>query len=157
MKLESAEKEYVETPIFDASQSYCLQLNIKVMKKHSTLSLLIVFGLVALFGISSCKDSTDATVIVKVVEYQIDQQNPSDTLVSPVAQAQVRFYQDERVGTLWLEETIPTNSVGEVEFVFPNPAILKFDVTHGGRSSLENFVILESGETVEVEINLDEE
>jgi hypothetical protein len=106
-------------------------------------------------GFAACKGSTDATVRITVLQNAIDQIN-QDTVIEPVAQATVRFYQDERVGTLWLEEIITTGPDGVAEFVFPNPAILKYDVTHGGRSSLENFVILEQGETVEVEINLDE-
>jgi hypothetical protein len=90
------------------------------------------------------------------VENTPNQLNPLDTVVTPVVQAQVRFYNDERVGTLWLEEVIMTSSNGEVEFIYPNPAILKFDVTHGGRSSLENFIILKQGETLERTVNLDE-
>lgn len=115
-----------------------------------------VLALAILGGISSCTKDTNAIVRIRVVENLPNQLNPEDTVVSAVPQAQVRFYNDERVGTLWLEEIIMTSSNGEAEFIYPNPAILKYDVTHGGRSSLENFVILEQGETVEVEVNLDE-
>lgn len=114
---------------------------------------MLAFGLMA--GISACKDSTDAVVNVRVVENAIDQIT-QDTTLLPVAQAQVRFYNDERVGTLWLEEIIMTGANGEAQFVFPNPAILKYDITHGGRNSLENFVILEQGKTIEITVNLDE-
>jgi hypothetical protein len=113
----------------------------------------LVFTLIA--GVSACKESTDAVIRVTVVQNVIDQIS-QDTVVEPVAQALVRFYQDEKVGTLWLEETVTTSSTGIAEYVFANPAILKYDVTHAGRSSLENFVILEQGETVEVTVNLDE-
>ncbi len=113
----------------------------------------LVFALVA--GVSACKESTDAVIRVTVVQNVIDQIS-QDTVVEPVAQALVRFYQDEKVGTLWLEEIVTTSSTGVAEYVFANPAILKYDVTHAGRSSLENFVILEQGETVEVTVNLDE-
>jgi hypothetical protein len=113
----------------------------------------LVFALIA--GVSACKESTDAVIRVTVVQNVIDQIS-QDTVVEPVAQALVRFYQDEKVGTLWLEETVTTSSTGIAEYVFANPAILKYDVTHAGRSSLENFVILEQGETVEVTVNLDE-
>lgn len=116
-----------------------------------------VLALTILGGISSCTKDTNAIVRVRVVEFSPNQLNPEDTVVSAVVQAQVRFYNDERVGTLWLEEIIMTNTDGVAEFIYPNPAILKYDVTHGGRSSLENFVILEQGETVEIEVNLDEE
>ena len=113
----------------------------------------LVFALIA--GVSACKESTDAVIRVTVVQNVIDQIS-QDTVVEPVAQALVRFYQDEKVGTLWLEEIVTTSSSGVAEYVFANPAILKYDVTHAGRSSLENFVILEQGETVEVTVNLDE-
>jgi hypothetical protein len=113
----------------------------------------LVFALIA--GVSACKESTDAVIRVTVVQNVIDQIS-QDTVVEPVAQALVRFYQDEKVGTLWLEEIVTTSSTGVAEYVFANPAILKYDVTHAGRSSLENFVILEQGETVEVTVNLDE-
>jgi hypothetical protein len=126
------------------------------MMKTRFSRFLLPLGLVAIvIGFAACKGSTDATVRITVLQNAIDQIN-QDTVIEPVAQATVRFYQDERVGTLWLEEIITTGPDGVAEFVFPNPAILKYDVTHGGRSSLENFVILEQGETVEVEINLDE-
>lgn len=115
-----------------------------------------VLALVILGGISSCTKDTNAIVRIRVVEFSPNQLNPLDTVVTPVVQAQVRFYNDERVGTLWLEEIILTNTDGVAEFIFPNPAILKYDITHGGRSSLENFVILEQGETFEDEVNLDE-
>lgn len=115
-----------------------------------------VLALVILGEISSCTKDTNAIVRIRVVENLPNQLNPEDTIASPVVQAQVRFYNDERVGTLWLEEIILTNTDGVAEFIYPNPAILKYDVTHGGRSSLENFVILEQGETVEIEVNLDE-
>lgn len=113
----------------------------------------LVFAIIA--GVSACKESTDAVIRVTVVQNVIDQIS-QDTVVEPVAQALVRFYQDEKVGTLWLEEIVTTSSTGVAEYVFANPAILKYDVTHAGRSSLENFVILEQGETVEVTVNLDE-
>jgi len=115
----------------------------------------LVFALIA--GVSACKESTDAVIRVTVVQNVIDQIS-QDTVVEPVAQALVRFYQDERSPseTLWLEEIVTTSSTGVAEYVFANPAILKYDVTHAGRSSLENFVILEQGETVEVTVNLDE-
>ena len=113
----------------------------------------LVFALIA--GVSACKESTDAVIRVTVVQNVIDQIS-QDTVVEPVAQALVRFYQDEKVGTLWLEEIVTTSSTGVAEYVFANPAILKYDVTHAGRSSLENFVILEQGETLEVTVNLDE-
>jgi len=108
-------------------------------------------------GFQSCKRDTDAIVRIRVVENSINQLNPNETLVSPVVQAEVRFYQDEKPGTQWLEETILTNTNGIAEFIFPYPAILKYDVTHSGRSKLENFVILEAGETVEITVNLDED
>lgn len=113
----------------------------------------VVFALIA--GVSACKESTDAVIRITVVQNVIDQIS-QDTVVEPVAQALVRFYQDEKVGTLWLEEIVTTSTTGIAEYVFANPAILKYDVTHAGRSSLENFVILEQGETVEVTVNLDE-
>jgi hypothetical protein len=125
------------------------------MKTFSSRSIASILAIGIIAGASACKDSTDAVVNVRVVENAIDQIT-QDTAVLPVAQAQVRFYNNERVGTLWLEEIIMTGANGEAQFVFPNPAILKYDVTHGGRNSLENFVILEQGKTIEVEVNLDE-
>lgn len=127
------------------------------MKTHITRFIAPVLAFAIIVGASSCKKSTDAIVRLKVVENGVNQLNPNDTTVIPVPQAQVRFYNDERVGTLWLEETMSTGPNGEVEFIYPNPAILKYDVIHGGRSSMENFVILEQGETVEIVVNLDED
>jgi hypothetical protein len=115
---------------------------------------LFLFAIIG--GISSCTKDTDAKVLVKVVEYEPNQVSPEDTIISPVVNAQVRFYNDERVGTAWLEEILLTNSEGVAEFIFPNPAILKYDVTHAGRSKLEQFVVLEQGKTVEVTVNLSE-
>ncbi|MCF8256325.1 MAG: hypothetical protein K9J06_02160 [Flavobacteriales bacterium] len=126
------------------------------MKTRISRILAPVLALAIISGVSSCTKDTNAIVRIRVVENSPNQLNPQDTVVLPVVQAEVRFYNDERVGTLWLEEIIMTNSDGVVEFTYPNPAILKYDVTHGGRSSLENFVILEQGETVEIELNLDE-
>lgn len=127
-----------------------------MIKTRFSHFLLPISFLAIAVGFSACKGSTDATVRVTVVEFTFDQLSPSDTLVTPVAQAQVRFYQDEKVGTLWLEETILTGPDGVAEYVFANPAILKYDVVAGSRSSLENFVILEQGETYEIEVNLDD-
>jgi hypothetical protein len=124
-----------------------------------TLKTLIpaIAVIIAILAAPSCKRDTDAKVIIRVVENTVDQLNTQDTIQTPVVQAEVRFYQDEKPGTQWLEETILTSTNGIAEFIFPNPAILKYDVTHSGRSKLENFVILEAGETVEVTVNLDED
>jgi hypothetical protein len=126
------------------------------MKTRISRFIAPVLALAILGGVSSCTKDTNAIVRIRVVENTPNQLNPQDTVVTPVVQAQVRFYNDERVGTLWLEETIMTTTSGMAEFIYPNPAILKYDVTHGGRSSLENFVILEQGKTVEIEVNLDD-
>jgi len=127
-----------------------------MMKTRFSRFLLPISFLAIAVGFAACKGSTDAIVRIKVVEFSVNQLNPQDTVISPVAQAQVRFYQDEKVGTLWLEETILTGPDGVAEYVFANPAILKYDVIAGSRSSLENFIILEQGETYEIEVNLDD-
>jgi hypothetical protein len=126
------------------------------MKSLRTLAPAFIVVLIAVAS-QSCSRDTDAKVIIRVVENTVDQLNTQDTIQSPVVQAEVRFYQNEKPGTEWLEETILTSTNGIAEFIFPNPAILKYDVTHSGRSKLENFVILEAGETVEVTVNLDED
>ncbi len=123
--------------------------------KTSIFRIVAPFFLFAIIGgISSCTKDTDAKVLVKVVELKPNQLNPQDSVISAVVNAQVRFYNDERVGTAWLEEILMTNTEGVAEFIFPNPAILKYDVTHAGRSKLEQFVVLKQGETVEVTVNL---
>ncbi len=125
------------------------------MKTLKTLipAIAVIIGVLAA---PSCKRDTEATVSIRVLENSVNQLNPNETLVTPVVQAEVFFYQRNRQGTEWLEQTVLTNTNGIAELVFPYPAILSFDVTHGGRSKLENNVVLEAGETVEVSVNLDE-
>jgi len=125
------------------------------MKSLGTLAPAFFVMLIAVAS-QSCKRDTDAIVRIRVVENSINQLNPNEVLETPVVQAEVFFYQRNRQGTEWLEESVLTNTNGIAEYVFPNPVILSFDVTHGGRSKLENSVILEAGETVERVINLDE-
>jgi hypothetical protein len=116
---------------------------------------LAVFALVA--GVSGCEENTDAVIRVTVVENVIDPVS-QQTVVEPVAQALVRFYQNETdsTATEWLDKTVTTSASGVAEYVFENPALLKYDVSEGGRISRGNYVNLEEGETVEVTVNLDE-
>jgi hypothetical protein len=116
---------------------------------------LAVLALVA--GVSGCEENTDAVIRITVVENVIDPVS-QQTVVEPVAQALVRFYQNETdsTATEWLDKTVTTSASGVAEYVFENPALLKYDVSEGGRISRGNNILLEQGETVEETVNLDE-
>ncbi len=103
---------------------------------------------------SSCKKNRDAKVIIKVVKDSVNFIT-LDTVVVPAVQANVRFYL-EVVGAEHIDTTIRTNTSGEAEFVWFEDAILQYDVVYGSYTNLENFVILEQGETVEETININD-
>jgi hypothetical protein len=60
------------------------------------------------------------------------------------------------VGAEHIDTTIRTNTSGEAEFVWFEDAILQYDVVYGSYTNIENFVILEQGETVEETININD-
>ena len=71
-----------------------------------------------------------------------------DTVQVSAVQANVRFYLDV-IGAEHIDTTILTNSSGKAEFVWFEDAIIQYDVAFGSFSQLEEFLILEQGETVE--------
>lgn len=122
------------------------------MKQIKYLLPLMFIALVV--ATSSCKKNRDAKVIIKVVKDSVNFIT-LDTVVVPAVQANVRFYL-EVVGAEHIDTTIRTNTSGEAEFVWFEDAILQYDVVYGSYTNLENFVILEQGETVEETININD-
>ena len=78
-----------------------------------------------------------------------------DTVEVPAVQAIVRFYLDQ-IGAEHLDTTILTNSNGKAEFIWFEDAIIQYDIVYGSYSNLENFVILEQGETQEITVNVND-
>lgn len=103
---------------------------------------------------SSCKKNKDAKVIITVVKDSLNFVT-QDTVVVPAVQASVRFYLDV-VGAEHIDTTIRTDTKGEAEFVWFEDAIIQYDVVYGSYTNLENFVILEQGETVEETVNIND-
>ncbi len=112
-----------------------------------SLLLLIVFA-------SSCKKNKDAKVIITVLKDSINFVT-LDTVAVPAVQASVRFYLDQ-IGAEHIDTTILTNSNGKAEFIWFEDAIIQYDIVFGIFSSLENFVILEQGETQEYTVNVND-
>ena len=122
------------------------------MKQIKYLLPLLFIALVV--GTSSCKKNRDAKVIITVVKDSLNFVT-QDSVVVPAVQANVRFYLDV-VGAEHIDTTIRTNTSGEAEFVWFEDAILQYDVVYGSYTNIENFVILEQGETVEETININD-
>ncbi len=95
---------------------------------------------------------TTARVVITVVKDSINFIT-LDTITVPAVQASVRFYLDI-VGAEHIDTTILTNTNGKAEFVWFEDAIIQYDIVYGIFSSLENFVIIEQGETQEFTVNV---
>lgn len=122
------------------------------MKHFKSLLPLLLIGL--LIGASSCKKNRDAKALVKVVKDSVNFVTGETVQVAAV-QAIVRFYLDipdaEHIDT-----NIFTDTKGEANFVWFEDAIIKYDVTYGSYQNLENYLILEQGETKEVTVNVND-
>jgi hypothetical protein len=101
---------------------------------------------------SSCKKNKDAKVLVTVMKDSVNFVT-GDTAEVAAVQAIVRFYLDQ-IGAEHLDTTIFTSSTGKAEFIWFEDAIIQYDIVYGSYSNLENFVILEQGETQEITVNV---
>ncbi len=122
------------------------------MKNLKHLLPVLFIGLIV--GTSSCKKNKEAKALVTVLK---DSANfvTGDTVEVPAVQAIVRFYLDQ-IGAEHLDTTILTNSNGKAEFIWFEDAIIQYDIVYGSYSNLENFVILEQGETQEITVNVND-
>lgn len=101
---------------------------------------------------SSCKKNRDATGVVIVMKDSVNFIS-GDSVQVPVVQASVRFYSDQ-IGSD-IDTLIYTNTNGKATFVWFEDAIIKYDVTYQSFYELENYIILEQGETVEETVYID--
>ena len=121
--------------------------------KHLKYLLPVLFiGLI--IGSSSCKKNKEAKAIVTVLKDSLNFVT-QDTVTVPAVQAIVRFYLDQ-IGAEHIDTLIYTNTNGKAEFVWFEDAIIQYDVTYGSYTNLENFIILEQGETKEVTVNVND-
>ncbi|MCB9186809.1 MAG: hypothetical protein H6601_08690 [Flavobacteriales bacterium] len=111
-------------------------------------------ALIVLVGASSCKKNRDAKAIVSVVKDSVNFVT-GDTVQVAAVQAIVRFYLDQ-VGAEHIDTNIFTDTKGKAEFVWFEDAIIQYDVTYGSYQNLENYIILEQGETKEVTVNVND-
>ncbi|MDP6908520.1 MAG: hypothetical protein QF371_03390 [Flavobacteriales bacterium] len=111
-----------------------------------SLLILVVFA-------SSCRKNKEAKVLITVLKDSVNFVT-LDTVAVPAVQASVRFYLDHHPLTAHIDTTILTNTNGKAEFIWFEDAIIQYDVVYGIFSSLENFVILEQGETQEYTVNV---
>ncbi len=102
---------------------------------------------------SSCKKNRDAKAVVTVLKDSVNFVT-GDTVQVPAVLANVRFYLD-KVGAEHIDTNIFTNSNGKAEFVWFEDVILQYDVVYNTFTDLENYIILEQGETVEKTVIVD--
>jgi hypothetical protein len=102
---------------------------------------------------SSCKKNNEAKAIITVLKDSLNFVT-GDTVETPAVQASVRFYLDQ-IGAEHIDTIIRTNSSGKAEFVWFEDAIIQYDVSYGTFQTLENFIILEQGETVEKTVKVE--
>ncbi|MGB0369503.1 MAG: hypothetical protein ACPGU4_12700 [Flavobacteriales bacterium] len=122
------------------------------MKNFKYLIPVLFLGL--LVSTSSCKKNKDAKAVISVVKDSVNIIS-GDTVQVAAVQAIVRFYLD-RIGAEHIDTTIFTDVNGKAEFVWFEDAIIQYDVVYNSYSNLENFIILEQGETVEETVNVDD-
>lgn len=120
---------------------------------RNVLGVLCLVALVVI-GSSSCKKNRDAKAIVTVVKDSLNFVT-GDTVQVPAVQAIVRFYLDQ-IGAEHIDTNIFTDTRGKAEFVWFEDAIIQYDVTFGSFQNLENYVILEQGETQDITINVND-
>lgn len=117
------------------------------MKKVKSTLGGVMLLLAIVVAASSCKKNKDAKAIVTVLKDSVNFVT-GDTVQVPATFATVRFYLD-RVGAEHIDTNIITGTQGKAEFVWFEDAIIKFDVVYNSFTDLENYIILEQGETVE--------
>ncbi len=122
------------------------------MKNIKYLLPILFIGLI--IGTSSCKKNREAKVIVTVLKDSLNFVS-GDTAEVPAVQAIVRFYLDQ-IGAEHIDTIIFTSSTGKAEFVWFEDAIIQYDIVYGSYQNLENFVILEQGETEEITVNVND-
>ncbi len=122
------------------------------MKNIKYLLPILFIGLI--IGTSSCKKNREAKVIVTVLKDSLNFVS-GDTAEVPAVQAIVRFYLDQ-IGAEHIDTNIFTSSTGKAEFVWFEDAIIQYDIVYGSYQNLENFVILEQGETEEITVNVND-
>ena len=105
----------------------------------------VVLGLIV--SSSSCKKNKDAKALITVLKDSVNFVT-GDTIQVAAVFAQVRFYLDE-IGAEHIDTTVITDTQGKAEFVWFEDAIIQYDVRYQSFTDLENFLILEQGETVE--------
>ena len=117
--------------------------------------LLTVFGMLMVIVVtaSSCKRNRDAKAIITVLKDSVNFVT-GDTVQVPAVQATVRFYLDQ-IGAEHIDTNVFTSSSGKAEFIWFEDAIIQFDVVSGTFTDLENYIILEQGETVEKTVIVD--
>lgn len=116
-----------------------------MMRNAKFLLPLLLLGI--LIGSSSCKKNRDATAVITVLKDSVNFIT-GDTVQVPAVQAIVRFYLDQ-IGAEHIDTNIYTNTNGKATFVWFEDAIIQYDVVFQSNTSLENYIILEQGETVE--------
>lgn len=122
------------------------------MKHFRYLLPFVLLG--AVIGASSCKKNKDAVAVIKVIKDSVNFIS-GDTVQVPAVGATVRFYLDQ-IGAEHIDTNIVTNTNGESKFVWFEDAIIQYDVVYQSYANLENYIILEQGETVEKTVNLDD-
>ncbi len=109
--------------------------------------VLPVVFLALVVGASSCKKNRDAKAIITVLKDSVNFVT-GDTVQVPATFATVRFYLDQ-IGAEHLDTNVITGTNGTAEFIWFEDAIIQFDVVYNSFTDLENYIILEQGETVE--------
>ncbi|MFT5310103.1 MAG: hypothetical protein ACI8VL_001002, partial [Bacteroidia bacterium] len=122
------------------------------MKNFKYLLPVLFVGL--LVSTSSCKKNKDAKAVITVLQDSVNIIS-GDTVQVAAVQAIVRFYLDQ-IGAEHIDTTILTGVTGKAEFVWFEDAIIQYDIVLGSYSNLENFVILEQGETQEITVNVND-
>lgn len=117
--------------------------------------LLTVFGMLMVIVVtaSSCKRNRDAKAIITVLKDSVNFVT-GDTVQVPAVQATVRFYLDQ-IGAEHIDTNVFTSSSGKAEFIWFEDAIIQYDVVYAPFTDLENYIILEQGETVEKTVIVD--
>jgi hypothetical protein len=119
-------------------------------------NILVVVALLTavVFTTSSCKKNRDAKAVITVLKDSVNFIT-GDTVEVAAVQAVVRFYLDQ-IGAEHIDTNIFTDTKGKAEFVWFEDAIIQYDIVYANYSNLENFLILEQGETVEKTVNVND-
>jgi hypothetical protein len=104
-------------------------------------------------GASSCKKNKDAKAVITVLKDSVNFVT-GDTIQVAAVHATVRFYLDQ-IGAEHIDTNIFTGTSGKAEFVWFEDVIIQYDVVYGTYTNLENYIILEQGETVEKTVIVD--